>query len=86
MRLFVDNLTNVDFSYLCPVRGLLGETWLAHIELTGALDAQGMVCDFGIVKKHLRDWLDSELDHRLLIPTDYSGYSALAGTSEANIA
>ncbi len=86
MRLFVDNLTNVDFSYLCPARGLLGETWLAHIELTGALDEQGMVCDFGIVKKHLRDWLDTELDHRLLIPTDYSGYSALAGTSEANIA
>lgn len=86
MRLFVDNLTNVDFSYLCPARGLLGETWLAHIELTGALDEQGMVCDFGIVKKHLRDWLDTELDHRLLIPTDYTGYQTLAGEAEANIA
>ncbi|WP_053981989.1 6-pyruvoyl trahydropterin synthase family protein [Marinagarivorans algicola] len=86
MRLFVDNLTNVDFSYLCPARGLLGETWLAHIELTGTLDEQGMVCDFGIVKKHLRDWLDTELDHRLLIPSHFSGYSTLTGTSEANIA
>jgi 6-pyruvoyl-tetrahydropterin synthase len=73
MRLFVDNLTNVDFSYLCPERGLLGETWLAHIELTGPLDSQGMVCDFGIVKKQLRDWLDFELDHRLLVPSGYSG-------------
>ena len=73
MRLFVDNLTNVDFSYLCPQRGLLGETWLAHIELTGTLDEQGMVCDFGIVKKQLRNWLDEELDHRLLVPTEYSG-------------
>lgn len=69
MRLFVDNITNVDFSYLCPERGLLGETWLAHVELEGPLDEQGMVCDFGIVKKQLRQWLDNTLDHKLLVPS-----------------
>lgn len=68
MRLFVDNLTNVDFSYLCPERGLVGETWLASLELTGPLDEQGMVCDFGIVKKHTRNWLDETIDHTLLVP------------------
>lgn len=68
MHLFVDNLTNVDFSYLDPVRGLLGETWLAHVQLDGNLDEQGMVCDFGVVKKTLRHWLDEEIDHRLLVP------------------
>ncbi|VUD56709.1 hypothetical protein TDB9533_02359 [Thalassocella blandensis] len=68
MRLFVDNLTNVDFSYLDAKRGLVGETWLASIELEGSLDAQGMVVDFGIVKKKLRHWLDDILDHRLLVP------------------
>jgi 6-pyruvoyl-tetrahydropterin synthase len=68
MLLFVDNLTNVDFSFLDPERGLLGETWLANIELHGDLDAQGMVCDFGTVKKLLRHWLDTELDHRLAVP------------------
>ncbi len=75
MLLFVDNLTNVDFSYLCPKRGLLGETWLAHIELTGPLDAQGMVCDFGIVKKILRQWLDTHVDHCLLVPSKHQGTS-----------
>jgi 6-pyruvoyl-tetrahydropterin synthase len=70
MRLFVDNLTNLDFSYLCPERGLVGETWLAHIELTGELDHQGMVCDFGLVKKSLRNWLDEHLDHRLVVPAN----------------
>jgi 6-pyruvoyl-tetrahydropterin synthase len=69
MLLFVDKLTNVDFSYLDPERGLLGETWLANIELRGDLDEQGMVCDFGVVKKRLRHWLDTELDHRLAVPT-----------------
>ena len=85
MRLFVDNLTNVDFSYLCPERGLLGETWLAHIELTGTLDEQGMVCDFGIVKKQLRNWLDEELDHRLLVPTAYTGCQLEADSSHNQI-
>ncbi len=68
MLLFVDNLTNVDFSFLDPQRGLLGETWLANVRLQGDLDEQGMVCDFGTVKKLLRHWLDTELDHRLAIP------------------
>lgn len=68
MRLFVDQLTNVDFSYLCPERGLLGETWLASIQLVGSLDEQGMICDFGKIKKHLRQWLDDTLDHKLLVP------------------
>ncbi len=69
MLLFVDNLTNVDFSFLDPQRGLLGETWLANVRLLGELDEQGMVCDFGTVKKVIRHWLDTELDHRLAVPT-----------------
>lgn len=68
MLLFVDNLTNVDFSFLDAQRGLLGETWLANVTLQGELDEQGMVCDFGTVKKLLRHWLDTELDHRLAVP------------------
>lgn len=68
MLLFVDNLINVDFSYLDDQRGLVGETWLASVELEGELDAQGMICDFGIVKKTIREWLDTQIDHRLLIP------------------
>lgn len=70
MRLFVDNLTNVDFSYLHAERGIVGETWLANIELIGGLDEQGMVCDFAIVKKVLRNWLDTEIDHRLVVPAN----------------
>ncbi len=76
MRLFVDNLTNIDFSYLDSDRGLVGETWLASVELTGDLDEQGMICDFGDVKKTLRNWLNTELDHRLLLPVQ-SGHIKL---------
>ncbi|WP_317932694.1 6-carboxytetrahydropterin synthase [Halioxenophilus sp. WMMB6] len=69
MYLFVDQLTNVDFSYLDPARGLVGETWLANFGLEGDLDEAGMICDFGQIKALYRRWLDSQLDHRLLVPT-----------------
>jgi 6-pyruvoyl-tetrahydropterin synthase len=68
MQLFVDNLTNVDFSYLDDQRGLVGETWLASVLLDGGLNQTSMIWDFGLVKKVLRDWLDDQLDHRLLLP------------------
>ncbi len=75
MQLFIEQLTNVDFSYLDTRRGLVGETWWASAALNGALDDQGMVCDFGIVKKTLRNWLDDELDHRLLVPVQSQALS-----------
>ncbi|MBK8188750.1 MAG: 6-carboxytetrahydropterin synthase [Cellvibrio sp.] len=68
MILFVDRLTNIDFSYLDHQRGVLGETFLANVRLVGELDEQSMVCDFGRVKKTIRHWLDTELDHRLAVP------------------
>ena len=72
MHLFVDNLTNIDFSYLDAKRGLVGETWLASITLDGALEEQGMVCDFGIVKKTVRQWLDTYIDHCLVVAANAS--------------
>lgn len=68
MHLFVEQLTNVDFSYIDLRRGIVGETWWTSAILEGALDEQGMVCDFGTVKKVLRNWMDDEVDHRLLVP------------------
>lgn len=69
MKLFVDNLTNVDFSYLHPQRGLLGESWLVQLVLDGSLNEQGMICDFGIVKKAVKQWFDNCIDHALVVPT-----------------
>lgn len=68
MKLFVKNLTNVDFSYLDAKRGMMGESWLAQLELDGSLNSQGMICDFGVVKSRVRDWLDTYVDHRLVVP------------------
>ncbi|MBR9828392.1 MAG: hypothetical protein GYB41_07090 [Oceanospirillales bacterium] len=78
MKLFVDNLTHVDFSYLHPERGLLGESWAVQLVLDGSLDAQGMICDFGVVKRRVKQWLDTHVDHQLVVPT---GMARLALTT-----
>lgn len=71
MKLFVKNLTHVDLSYFCPVRGVLGESWQADLVLTGKLNDESMICDFSIVKKKVKQWLDANLDHTLAVPAEH---------------
>ena len=68
ISLFVDNLTNLDFSFLDPQRGLVGETLIVDAELTGELDDQGMVFDFGHIKRQLRSAIEALVDHKLVVP------------------
>ena len=68
--LFVKHLTVLDFSYVHPERGILGESWIVDVELYGELDHQGMVFDFGHVKKQVRDAVESLFDHKLLLPRE----------------
>jgi len=73
IRLFVDRLTVIDFSYLHPQRGLLGESWLCDLELAGEPDAQGMVLDFGEVKRSVKRLIDEQFDHTLVVPHRHPG-------------
>lgn len=85
MKLFVNNLTNVDFSYLHPTRGLMGESWLVQLELDGSLNDQGMVCDFGIVKKLVREWMDTTIDHALVVPTGMDRLDVKSDAGETEV-
>ncbi len=73
MQLFVNDLTVMDFSYLCPQRGMVGESWIVDVILDGELNEESMVQDFGHVKKNLKRLIDEYVDHKLLVPAEYSG-------------
>ena len=84
-RLFVDNLTVIDFSYLDSERGVVGESWIVDIELSGELNDQGMVFDFGHVKKQIKYYIDEEIDHCLLVPMVGSGCTSSLDKGELTI-
>ncbi len=85
--LFVDQLTTLDFSYLCPTQGLVGETWLVDLILSGHLDAEGMLFDFGAIKTEIKSQLEAWVDHCLLVPAlcDAVSVHNAQGTTEARI-
>ena len=81
MKLFVRDLTVIDASYLSAERGMVGESWLVDIELTGTLNEMSMLLDFARVKKQLKAIIDAEVDHRLLVPVAASCCQVAAAES-----
>ena len=79
MQLFVKDLTVIDASYLCPIRGVVGYSWIVDVVLDGLLDQQSMVLDFGQVKKRLKAIIDEEVDHKLLVPSELSNARVVVG-------
>ena len=78
--LFVEDLTVMDFSFLHHGRGLLGESWIVSVELSGQLDDEGVIFDFAYAKKAIKTLIDSEFDHKLVIPNQ----SEFLSTEEVN--
>lgn len=61
----------MDFAFFDPNRGIVGESWIVDVVLEGDLDDQGMVFDFGHVKKQIKQVMDSVVDHKFVVPKQY---------------
>lgn len=60
-----------------------GHNGVVEVELAAEdLDRLGMVCDFTEVKDRIRDFIDQELDHRMLLREDDPLVGALEGIGE----
>ncbi|NVN79975.1 MULTISPECIES: 6-carboxytetrahydropterin synthase [unclassified Vibrio] len=68
MNLFVRDLTVIDSSYICEHRGVVGDSWILDVTMSGELNEMSMVLDFSRVKKQIKQLVDQHVDHRLLLP------------------
>ncbi len=71
--LFVERLTNIDFTYFDLQRGLVGETLWVDVRLYGQLNDDQMIWDFTEVKQQLKHAIEAYIDHKLLLPARAKG-------------
>lgn len=56
----------LDYDGKC--RHLHGHNGLLEVDMESSkLDGRGMVVDFGVVRDVVKDWVDANLDHRMLL-------------------
>lgn len=77
MKLFVRDLTVIDATYLDAQRGFVGESYIVDVVLSGGLNEQSMILDFSSVKKQIKAIIDSEVDHKLIVPHASSNCSVM---------
>ena len=60
-----------------------GHNAVAEIEVcAGTLDSRDMVVDFGDIKRLVKEWIDRELDHRMILRHDDPLVKALQALGE----
>ncbi len=69
ISLFYKNVTVLDYAYLDDHRGVVGDALKVHVEFIGKTDEEGVVYDFSYAKKKVKEIIDRDCDHRLVIPS-----------------
>lgn len=71
-KIFVRNVSVLDCAIWDLYSGPLGRSWNVDVEWQGATDSEGVVIDFSAAKKLAKDVIDSNFDHRLLVPKNHT--------------
>jgi len=83
ISLFYKNVTVLDYAFLDDHRGVVGDALRVHVEFIGKTDHEGVVYDFSYAKKKVKEIIDRDCDHRLVVPqglveTDDKGQAHLS--------
>jgi 6-pyruvoyl-tetrahydropterin synthase len=68
ISLFYDHVTVLDYAYLDEHLGPLGHSKVVDVEFIGETDHEGIVFDFSLAKKKVKDIIDRDCDHRFVVP------------------
>lgn len=68
IALFYQSLTVLDYAYLDAHQGVVGNSLLVDVELIGETDEDGILFDFSYAKKKIKEIIDRDCDHRLVLP------------------
>jgi 6-pyruvoyl-tetrahydropterin synthase len=68
ITLFYKNVTVLDYAYLDGHKGVIGGSLKVHVEFLGHTDDEGVVYDFSYAKKKVKEIIDRDCDHRLVVP------------------
>ena len=66
--LFYRHATVLDYAYLDKHRGVVGNSYWVDVTFFGPLDGDGVLYDFGHAKKKVKEVIDRDCDHRLVVP------------------
>lgn len=68
VKLFIEQISVIDSTVISEDFGIIGESWIVDVELEGKVNNQGMLFDFALVKKRVKELLDERVDHKLIAP------------------
>ncbi len=68
ISLFYEHVTVLDYAYLDEHLGVVGNSLIVNVEFIGKTDNEGVIFDFSKAKKKVKEIIDDECDHRLVIP------------------
>jgi 6-pyruvoyl-tetrahydropterin synthase len=74
ISLFYDHVTVLDYAYLDDHLGVVGNSLVVNVEFIGRTDEEGVVFDFSHAKKKVKEIIDRDCDHRLVIPQGLASY------------
>lgn len=66
--LFIADVDRIDCAVFDQSLGVIGKSWFVDVMVEGALDSNGFVYDFSILKKMIKKILKESVDHALIIP------------------